>query len=92
MCPVLNSGRTVVTVALHRNKAVAIGAVSYYVDHFVKGRISKFTYGVPCRMPYNSSNPEHVRREHKSFVDAMGTKRVPDNFKTMLSRVRQPHH
>ena len=92
MSSVLDPDRTVVTLLLHRNKAVAIGALSYYVDHFVTGRISKFTYGVASHVSYKSSNPEHVRREHKSFVDVMGDKRVPDHFETMLSRVRQPRH
>ena len=71
-----------------RDKAVAIGAVSYYVDHFVKGRISKFTYGVLCHTLYDPTNPEHVRRAHKSYVDAMGDKYVPGYFETMLPRVR----
>ncbi|KAF9649037.1 hypothetical protein BDM02DRAFT_3095383 [Thelephora ganbajun] len=74
------------------NKAVAIGAVSYYVDHFVTGRISKFTYGVPCNILYNSSNPEHARRAHKLFVDAMGERCVPGHFDTMLSREREIRH
>jgi hypothetical protein len=76
------------TLVTHRNKAVAVGAVSYYIDHFVTGRISKFTYGVPCIALYDPSNPEHVRREHKSYINPMGEKRVPDHFETMLSRVR----
>ncbi|KAF9783759.1 hypothetical protein BJ322DRAFT_1109608 [Thelephora terrestris] len=68
------------------NKAVAIGAVSYYVDHFVTGRVSKFTYGVPCETQYNPSDPEHMRRAHRLTTDAMGTKRVTGGFRTMLSR------
>ena len=72
----------------HRNKAVAIGAVSYYVDHFVKGRISKFTYGVLGAIPYNPSNPQHARRIDKLRVDAVGGKRVPGYFDAMLPRVR----
>ena len=72
----------------HRSKAVAIGAVSYYVDHFVTGRISKFTYGVACHVLYNSSNSEHIRRTNKTFINAMGERRVPGHFDTMLTRVR----
>ncbi|KAF9783757.1 hypothetical protein BJ322DRAFT_877685 [Thelephora terrestris] len=68
------------------NKAVAIGAVSYYVDHFVTGRVSKFTYGVPCIIRYNPSDVEHSRRAHKLTTDAIGEKYVPDKFQTMLSR------
>ena len=73
---------------LCRGKVVAIGAVSYYVDHFVTGRIAKFTYGVFGNTKYDSSNPEHVRREHKSWDDAIGVRRIPDHFRAMLTRVR----
>ena len=76
------------TLVIARNKAVAIGAVSYYIDHFVTTRISKFTYGVPGNIVYDSTNPEHVRRLNKSFVDSMGDRRVPDSFVTMLTQVR----
>ena len=51
-------------------------------------RISKFTYGVLGNTPYRSSNPEHVQRTPASFVDAMGDRRIPGNFQTMLTRVR----
>ena len=73
---------------MDRNKAVAIGAVSYYIDHFVTTRISKFTYGLLGNTLYDPSNPEHVRRANKSFVNAMGDKRIPDGFEIMLTRVR----
>ena len=72
-----------------RNKAVAIGAVSYYIDHFVTTRISKFTYGVPGNIVYDPSNPEHVRRLNKSYIDSMGDRRIPDSFVTMLTQVRR---
>jgi len=70
----------------HTNKAVAVGAVSFYVDHFVTGRISKFTYGVPGNTIYQAYNPEHVQREHKSYLDLAGERRIPDHFGAMLSR------
>jgi len=73
----------------HRNKAVAIGAVSYYIDHFVKARVLKFTYGVPCETTYDSSDPEHARRFNKSYVDEIGTRYVRNAFDTMLTRVRR---
>ena len=78
------------TPKTHSNKAVAIGAVSYYVDSFVAGRISKFTYGVSCNAIYKPSNPEHVRREDKSYLDPAGNRHIPDYFQTMLLRVRHP--
>jgi hypothetical protein len=69
---------------------VALGAVSYYIDHFVTGRISRFAYGLFGCPVYDSSNPEHVRRAHKSHIDPMGDGRVPGYFFTMLTRVRNP--
>jgi len=69
----------------HTNKAVAVGAVSFYIDRFVTGRISKFTYGVPCVILYEPLNPEHTKRNHKSYVDVRGDKRLPA-FSTMLSK------
>ena len=70
-----------------RNKAVAVGAVSFYVDHFVTGRVSKFTYGVPCHIMYQPNNPEHIIRGYKSFLDAAGDRRIDGHFENMLSRV-----
>ena len=72
----------------HRsNKAVAVGAISFYLDRFVKGRILRFTYGTPRNAPYSPSNPDHVRREHKTYINLMGEKRVRGAFHTMLSKV-----
>ena len=70
------------------DKAVAVGAISFHLDHFVKGRISKFAYGVPYCVPYKRSDPEHIRREHKAYKDELGDKYIPDAFDTMLSKVR----
>jgi len=75
------------TPVTHSNKAVAVGAVLFYVDHFVTGRIAKFTFGAPSVTVYQPSDPEYIMREHKSWLDPEGNKRVPDCFETMLSRV-----
>jgi len=72
---------------LHSDKAVAVGAISFYVDHFVTGRISIFTYGIPCAVVYEPFDPEHVKREHKSYIDIEGDKCIPGAFQTMLSKV-----
>jgi len=68
------------------DKAVAVGAVSFYIDCFVTGRISRFTYGTLYSVIYRPFDPEHVEREHKSYIDAEGCKRLPDGFTTMLSK------
>ena len=86
------SRRVVITWPSLRNKAVAIGAISYYIDHFVIGRISKFTYGVLSNTLFDPSNPDHIRRSRQSIVDAMGDKRIPGRFNIMLTRVRHAHN
>ena len=87
LCPVRFRGCVNLAIS-HRNKAVAIGAVSHYVDHFVTSRISKFTYGVACNTAYDPSNAEHRKRSHNTFVNSMGEKRIRGGFATMLTRVR----
>ena len=69
---------------MHRNKAVAVGAISLYAGHVVTGRISRFTYGTVHHVSYEPLNPEHVKREHKTFLDASGDRRVPGYFDIML--------
>ena len=69
------------------NKAVAVGAISYHIDRFVKGRISKFAYGIPYSVLFKRSDPEHKKRKNKVYVDELGDKRVPDAFDTMLPKV-----
>jgi len=68
------------------NKAVSVGAISFYLDRFVKGRILRFTYGTPSVARYDPSNPEHTKREHKTYINLMGEKRVRDAFMTMLPK------
>ncbi|KAF7362767.1 hypothetical protein MVEN_00626400 [Mycena venus] len=46
----------------HLNKAVADGAVSFYVDHYVSVRVARFTYGMQISEPYNPNNVEHATR------------------------------
>ena len=86
MRPVLVD-RPILTLVPCSDKAVAVGAVSFYVDYFVTGRIAKFTYGVSCNALYRPFDPEHVKREDKSWLDAVGQKWIPNCFEIMLSRV-----
>ncbi|KAG1846570.1 hypothetical protein DFJ58DRAFT_705635 [Suillus subalutaceus] len=47
----------------HCNKAVADGAVSYFIDHLVSSRVSRFTYGTECSVPFNPFDMEHRARQ-----------------------------
>jgi hypothetical protein len=68
----------------HVNKAVADGAVSFYIDHLVSSRVARATYGVECFTPYYSEDFEHQIRQHKSFIDATGELCIPDHFESIL--------
>jgi hypothetical protein len=70
----------------HMNKAVADGAVSFYLDRFVKTRVSKLTYGISCGIPYNSSNYEHLQRIHDMYEDFSGLTRIRNSFSVILAK------
>ena len=59
------------------------------LDHFVTARIARFTFSASCSRSYELSNPEHVKRNRKSYLDPIGDRWVPDCFETMLPRVRR---
>ena len=73
---------------LFRNKAVSDGAISFYLDHFVRTRVSKMTYGSIYTVPYNPSNPDHISRRHKVFIDPVsGIERIGNLFDIILPKV-----
>jgi hypothetical protein len=63
-----------------RNKAVADGAVSFYLDHHVRTQIAKVTYGSRVTVPYVDSDPEHIRRAAQKFIDV---DMLPFGFRTI---------
>ena len=67
-------------------KAVAVGAISYYLDHFVVGRILKYTYGTPASIDYDPSDPEHRRRAGKKYLGITGELQL-DIFSPTLFKV-----
>ncbi|KAF8802608.1 hypothetical protein BYT27DRAFT_7196548 [Phlegmacium glaucopus] len=68
----------------HVNKAVADGAVSFYIDHFVSARVSKFAYGINTYHRYNAYNPEHQRRQNTTFMTAEGYLGISGIFNDIL--------
>ncbi|TFK63664.1 hypothetical protein BDN72DRAFT_847372 [Pluteus cervinus] len=68
------------------NKAVADGAASFYLDHFVSTRVSKSDYGVACRLSYDRRNREHVSRQGKRFTDLDGEERIEGAFDIILPK------
>ncbi|THU88826.1 hypothetical protein K435DRAFT_916218, partial [Dendrothele bispora CBS 962.96] len=69
----------------YSNKAVADGALSFYLDHFVTSRIARWHYGTMVNTPFDASNPEHVLRKHTSYIHSATDERmIPDLFDTIL--------
>ncbi len=79
-------GSTHVAV-LSSNKAVADGAVSFYLDHFVSARVAHLTYGVQMGIAFDCDDPEHLHRSHQTYYDAAGIRRVSNAFSCILEKV-----
>ena len=72
---------------LHRNKAVSDGAISFYLDHFVRTRVSKVTYGSFFHPKYNPSDPDHKSQSHKVYTAISGEEHLRDFFYISLPKV-----
>ncbi|KAJ6493407.1 hypothetical protein C8R45DRAFT_186846 [Mycena sanguinolenta] len=70
----------------HLNKAVADGAVSFYIDHRVSVRVARFTYGMKCSEVYNPLNHEHSTRVHTRYKGISGELLIPGRFSAILKR------
>ncbi|KAF7362769.1 hypothetical protein MVEN_00626600 [Mycena venus] len=70
----------------HVNKAVADGAVSFYLDHFVSVRVSKHTSGIEIITPYISTDTEHCARVKSALRDAAGELMLPKMFSAILHK------
>ncbi|EIW80583.1 hypothetical protein CONPUDRAFT_166074 [Coniophora puteana RWD-64-598 SS2] len=70
----------------HTNKAVADGAISFYIDHLVATRAARFFYGKSANVLYNKRDHEHRLRRHKKYTSLDGTNVLPDCFWIILSK------
>ncbi|KAI0704710.1 hypothetical protein C8Q76DRAFT_820418 [Earliella scabrosa] len=76
----------------HTNKAVAIGAVCFHLDHIVSARVMRMTYGTRCSVEYDDEDPEHRSRRHVRYTRPSGSVVVPGSFYSILekgARVRE---
>ena len=76
------------TNLLISNKAVADGGVSFYIDHFVTSRVSKFAYGIEIHQKYDASNTEHQRRKNSTVMTSKGYLGIDGIFHVILPQVR----
>jgi len=70
----------------HVNKAVADGAVSFYLDNRVSARVAKYTYGSKCSFPFNNAEAEHKARVGTVFSLPSGNQYVPGGYETILKK------
>ncbi|KAG5718638.1 hypothetical protein E4T56_gene16515 [Termitomyces sp. T112] len=71
----------------HLNKAVADGAVSFYLDHSVSVRVSRYIYGTKCCIRYDVNDLEHLARSSSAFLDATeGQLYLPNAFDVILDK------
>ncbi|PBK65408.1 hypothetical protein ARMSODRAFT_940355 [Armillaria solidipes] len=70
----------------HVNKAVADGAVSFYLDHVVSARVSKCCYGVNASVSYDATKPDHITRRHKAFLHVTGELFLDGHYDTILPK------
>lgn len=79
---------SLILTSFFRNKAASDGAISFYLDHAVKFRVAKITYGAFCTQTYNPNDPEHVERSAKTYRNAQGSLRIPGCFSIILAKVK----
>ncbi|PPQ99000.1 hypothetical protein CVT24_003482 [Panaeolus cyanescens] len=70
----------------HLNKAVSDGAISFYLDHYVRVRVAKVTYGYFHDIPFDSSLPDHRQREEHTFMSMGGERRIGNVFDIILPK------
>jgi hypothetical protein len=73
---------------LCRNKAVADGAISFYLDHRVSARVAKHTYGIECYTQYDPQDLQHRSRSNTVFTQSSGYRYIPRAFDSILKKVR----
>ncbi|KZV77361.1 hypothetical protein PENSPDRAFT_597305 [Peniophora sp. CONT] len=71
------------------NKAVAEGAVSFHIDHYISARIAKLTYGSRCAHVYDRKQADHAQRANKIFVSPDGLEMLNDGFQAVLLKGTQ---
>ncbi|KAF8161589.1 hypothetical protein B0H34DRAFT_385803 [Crassisporium funariophilum] len=82
-------GYTVVRPDHHVMKAVANGAISYYINHYVQTRVSGVTYGSLGKIAYDPSNLEHKLRSSKATTSASGGQEIVPYFWVILEGNKQ---
>ncbi|KAF8651113.1 hypothetical protein AX16_004888 [Volvariella volvacea WC 439] len=67
-------------------KAVSDGAASFYIDHFVGARISRYTYGTDCAIPFFLLDDEDEQHYSSMTLSPRGIPMVPGHFSIILPK------
>jgi hypothetical protein len=71
----------------YSHKAVPDGALSFLVDHLVKSRVARATYGTTFADLVDEEDPEHISRKETWYTSATGQRVVPKAFQGILLKV-----
>ncbi|PPQ99003.1 hypothetical protein CVT24_003485 [Panaeolus cyanescens] len=68
------------------NKAVADGAISFYLGGFVTSRMARFDYGTSATVDYVASKVDHQSRSLSVRVDCIGRPILNGHFSKLLTK------
>ncbi|PBK82169.1 hypothetical protein ARMGADRAFT_1038780 [Armillaria gallica] len=68
------------------NKAVADGAISFYIHNIVSARVAKYNYGLRMNTVFNSLDPEHARRRGQVYTRPDGEKALGGQYSIILPK------
>ncbi|KAJ7119603.1 hypothetical protein C8R44DRAFT_672449 [Mycena epipterygia] len=67
-------------------KAVANGALAWYMSDSLSSRIAKFHYGISIKVPYKATNPEHCEKGREKKLSADGLWYILDNWAAIVKK------
>ncbi|KZT22435.1 hypothetical protein NEOLEDRAFT_1180846 [Neolentinus lepideus HHB14362 ss-1] len=73
----------------HINKAVADGAVAFYMDHVVSARMTRTAYGVKGSIRYDPSDLEHIARKQSKYRCPSGSWNLPKAYHCIVPKDRK---
>lgn len=73
---------------IFRAKAVANGALAFYLNNNVLSRIAKMSVGTLIHWSFDQRDPEHLRRLDNKIITPSGHVVIKGGFRTVLKRVR----
>lgn len=76
------------TISWDRSKAVAEGALLFYLDNMVRARVARHAYGTRYRIYYDARQPDHNKRKKTIVRDLEGKFVVPKAFAMIIPKVR----